>query len=630
MDNQKFGKFIRDLRKKSNMTQKELGEKLNVTDKAVSKWERGLGFPDITIINSIAEVFGITASEVLNAEIGNKEEVDVEKAVQEAVEKVTKEKEKKENRNRKIKKVLKIVSIIVFVIMLILQMGYLFVMRPHGYEYVSDLIFYIVNEFIIISGVLFLCLQLKKLKSLKIASIIFACILSIINIAFMINNAVHTKSIVSFSKIFSNELVLKQDKETGETQFYRNSKMIIFAKPNEYFEYSVEGKIKHQWLTNDICNITYKDKDGNLRDFVATYGARGDTVSYYYVFNSLLGRWQTQVDTVGNTNLIVDSKGIKVTRNKKSEQFKYEDCKQFGTTALVLYKEETPKYVIALNEDCEIDSKTDIIKSGGTITFCDVSMNKTIKETLNCTIHKNDDLTNYSGIDIDAYDYKIDNGILYISYDGENAIEVPGDFSNEKSEYNDYNYQISDYKTVFFYTSDEKTYLVYSDDMGNNWNTVELNNDIDYIQNMHFLDKDLGFMLQFNDSALAGVRFGSILKTTDGGKSWSVINNGIGDSEMKIFRSGSQILFTDENTGFLTMPDAAGDTSDLDYSTDGGVNFTKVSLGDEHYDYYEIPTMKDGKLYLKVGQGNDGDYNGGDSKEYCSEDNGKTWNEIDT
>ena len=54
MDNQKFGKFIKELRKKSNMTQKELGEKLNVTDKAVSKWERGLSFPDITIINSLA------------------------------------------------------------------------------------------------------------------------------------------------------------------------------------------------------------------------------------------------------------------------------------------------------------------------------------------------------------------------------------------------------------------------------------------------------------------------------------------------------------------------------------------------------------------------------------------------
>ena len=41
MDNIKFGKLILKLRKKQNMTQKELAEKLNVTDKAVSKWERG-------------------------------------------------------------------------------------------------------------------------------------------------------------------------------------------------------------------------------------------------------------------------------------------------------------------------------------------------------------------------------------------------------------------------------------------------------------------------------------------------------------------------------------------------------------------------------------------------------------
>ena len=87
MDNQKFGKFIKELRKKSNMTQKELGVKLNVTDKAVSKWERGLSFPDITIINSLAETFGITSSEILNAELGKKEEIDIEKAIQEAVEK---------------------------------------------------------------------------------------------------------------------------------------------------------------------------------------------------------------------------------------------------------------------------------------------------------------------------------------------------------------------------------------------------------------------------------------------------------------------------------------------------------------------------------------------------------------
>lgn len=628
MDNQKFGRFIRDLRKKANMTQKELGEKLNVTDKAVSKWERGLGFPDITIINLLAETFGITASEVLNAEIGKKDTIDVEKAVQEAVEKVTKEKEKKENRKRKLIKVVKIVAIIIFVLMLLLQLGYLCIMKPNGYEYINDSIFYIVNELIMITGVAFLILQLKKLKIIKTVTVIIAVILSIINLSFMINNGMNIKTILSFSNDFSNELVLKQNKENGETRLYKYAKLILFAKPYERFEYSVSGDIKHQWLTNDICNITYTDEDDNLRNYVATYGSRKGTDSYYYVFNALLGRWQTQVDSIGDTKLTVDEKGIKVTRDDTAEQFEFSDCKQYGVTALVLYKEDIPKYVIALNDDCEIDDDTTYIKNGGTITFCDISMKKTIKETLYCTVYKDENLNNYSGITVEANNFKIDNGILYFSYDGENIIEAPGDFSNDKSAYNDHNYIISEEKTVFFYTENGRKYLVYSDDKGNTWNTVNLATNGD-IQSIQFLNKDVGFILQFEDYALGGVTFGHIDKTTDGGKTWMTINNGIGSPTEGTFRSGSQLLFVNENIVFVTMPYASGDDSELYYSEDGGISFTKVTLSDEQiYDYYHLPTIEDGKLYLEVGQGNDGDYNGGDSKKYCSEDNGKTWNEI--
>ncbi len=628
MDNQKFGRFIRDLRKKANMTQKELGEKLNVTDKAVSKWERGLGFPDISIINLLAETFGITASEVLNAEIGKKDTIDVEKAVQEAVESVTKEKEKKENRKRKLIKIVKIVSIIIFVLMFFLQLGYLCIMKPNGYEYINDLIFYIVNELIMITGVVFLILQIKKLKNIKIVAVIIAVILTTINLAFMINNGMNIRTILSFSNDFSNELVIKQNKENGETRLYKYAKLTIFAKLDERFEYSVSEAIKHQWLTNDICNITYTDKDDNLRNYVATYGSRKGTDSYYYVFNALLGRWQTQADSMGNTKLTVDSKGIKVTRDDTSEQFEFSDCKQYGVTALVLYKDDIPKYIIALNDDCEIDEETSYIKEGGTIIFCDISMKRTIKETLYCTVYKGENLSEYNGITVDANKYKIDNGILYFSYDGENVTEVPGDFSNDKSDYNNQNYIISEEKTVFFYTENGRKYLVYSDDKGNTWNTVKLATN-GTIQSIQFLNKDIGFVLQFEDYALGGVTFGHIDKTTDGGQTWTTINNEIGSLNEGTFRRGSQLLFVNENIAFVTMPYASGDDSELYYSEDGGINFTKVNLSDEQiYDYYYLPTIEDGKIYLEVGQGNDGDYNGGSFKKYCSEDNGKTWNEI--
>ena len=68
MDNVKIGNFISELRKEKNMTQKQLAEKLNVTDKAVSKWERGSGYPDITIIPELAKLLGVTASELLQGE----------------------------------------------------------------------------------------------------------------------------------------------------------------------------------------------------------------------------------------------------------------------------------------------------------------------------------------------------------------------------------------------------------------------------------------------------------------------------------------------------------------------------------------------------------------------------------
>lgn len=68
MDAKKFGAFIAAMRKENNMTQRELAGKLQVTDKAVSKWERGLGFPDINTIGPLADALGISILEVMRSE----------------------------------------------------------------------------------------------------------------------------------------------------------------------------------------------------------------------------------------------------------------------------------------------------------------------------------------------------------------------------------------------------------------------------------------------------------------------------------------------------------------------------------------------------------------------------------
>lgn len=68
MVNRKIGEFITQTRKQKNMTQKDLADILGVTDKAISKWERGAGYPDISTLKPLSEVLGVTVTELLEGE----------------------------------------------------------------------------------------------------------------------------------------------------------------------------------------------------------------------------------------------------------------------------------------------------------------------------------------------------------------------------------------------------------------------------------------------------------------------------------------------------------------------------------------------------------------------------------
>ncbi len=65
IDKAKFGSFLAAQRKENGMTQKELAQKLFLSDKAVSKWERGLSLPDVTLLMPLADLLGITVTELL-------------------------------------------------------------------------------------------------------------------------------------------------------------------------------------------------------------------------------------------------------------------------------------------------------------------------------------------------------------------------------------------------------------------------------------------------------------------------------------------------------------------------------------------------------------------------------------
>lgn len=67
MDAEKFGRFIAEMRKERGMTQAELAERLNVTYQAVSRWERGRGFPDISLLEPLSRELGVSLLELMNS-----------------------------------------------------------------------------------------------------------------------------------------------------------------------------------------------------------------------------------------------------------------------------------------------------------------------------------------------------------------------------------------------------------------------------------------------------------------------------------------------------------------------------------------------------------------------------------
>ena len=64
MDQNKMGKFIKELREEKGLTQKDIGDKLHITDNSVSKWERGINAPDIYYLGPLSEMLGVTVTEL--------------------------------------------------------------------------------------------------------------------------------------------------------------------------------------------------------------------------------------------------------------------------------------------------------------------------------------------------------------------------------------------------------------------------------------------------------------------------------------------------------------------------------------------------------------------------------------
>lgn len=129
MDLVKIGKYIAGKRKALGMTQKQLAEKLNMSDKSISKWERGICLPDVSVYMELCEILGISINEFLAGEDIDAE--NVEKKSEDNIIQVTKDSKKKQ---KNLKSILAVVT--TFAVIMVLVLGAVFVhkvMQPKNY-----------------------------------------------------------------------------------------------------------------------------------------------------------------------------------------------------------------------------------------------------------------------------------------------------------------------------------------------------------------------------------------------------------------------------------------------------------------------------------------------------------------
>ncbi|WP_244835009.1 hypothetical protein [Clostridium sp. BJN0001] len=150
-----------------------------------------------------------------------------------------------------------------------------------------------------------------------------------------------------------------------------------------------------------------------------------------------------------------------------------------------------------------------------------------------------------------------------------------------------------------------------------------------------YISKEVGYKLEITGAA-AGRRSYSLNGTTDSGKTWAIINKDPFKGDMGV---ASGITFINDKIGFLGLSLSGGASGQLYRTDDGGISFKKVNIEEhkvkldsgEYVNPFDLPSMpyEKGETYnMLIGQGSDGDYNGGSNALYESKDNGKTWKFI--
>lgn len=525
-------------------------------------------------------------------------------------------------------------------LLLLTQAGYLAAHARYGLVYRSEWIRVAVNAGILgsVSGA-FLLLAGPR-RRLKTAVGVLCGILLFADLISGSAASVKTEEILSRSPGGANELVLKRDPATGKTMQYRYP-LLWFVRPYESFPYTVYGSPKLQWLTGDVCAVTYlAEQGGPAHQYVATFGSRGRT-SHYYVEAALDGTWEPSGKNTAGWRLVRDTGGIVLSNGSGEERYAASDCVQFGATAIALCRNGLPRWTVALNEDCRIDPKTLLVSYGGTLTVCRVSMNPTAPMVFRSTDKAPGAASQEPPQETaEKYDQRIKDGALFFTWDyGHRWTKVPlpagalneliaqgGDALPEGS----------------FHIAADAGYLVcgrsplsvlFTSDQGKTWKTYKVADIEDGISSRFVCYTSLQTAcVAIGAGRTMGQEGTALYYTQDGGLSWKT--RGAPPSTALL----TGMNFLSQDVGYLSYGTLGGEGGKFYKTEDGGRSFTKVklpegTLQDSHgltfgkvYDTPQVPRMENGVPVLYVTQGGDGDFEGGRLRaRYELKDGGKTW-----
>lgn len=381
-------------------------------------------------------------------------------------------------------------------------------------------------------------------------------------------------------------LALQRDWETG---------IVTDLHSRTQFPYPVVGRMKEQWLTGDCCAITYQTIDGSTHVYLATYGDRGDGLSYYYVQSALYGTWREHESvTSPGYQLRHDGEitGVQITPPDRYG-WTYDNNVQFGTIGLALCDEDgLPQWVVVLGRDYTFN-EDDLPAAGSTIVLCPVSMEATTPITLTVYTPEMQQADEQAAEEAARPSFfqdvacDVTPGGVYFTWDGGITTSNPlnGDACQQ--------YGITDAGDLqplalwengaaFFLEMDYNDIWVYStNDRGQTWNSHQLfyERDVRAVSDklLGFTDDSFGYAaISTEYSPGAGIAV-ALYTTRDGGATWQQVTNPAPPQGRE--RAINGLVFTDAQHGVASLE--SGQENNWPYlyaTTDGGNSWQEFQL----------------------------------------------------